>query len=35
MAPAPSLTELIQTVNDRSADQDALTARRGRRRGVG
>jgi len=25
MAPAPSLTELIQTVNDRSADQDALT----------
>src|SRR5260370_9422754 len=25
MAPAPSLSELIQTVNDRSADQDALT----------
>jgi len=25
MAPAPSLTELIQTVNDRSADQDPLT----------
>ena len=25
MAPAPSLTELIQTVNDRSADKDALT----------
>ncbi|HEY4396592.1 MAG TPA: Clp protease N-terminal domain-containing protein [Acidimicrobiia bacterium] len=25
MAPAPSLTELIQTVNDRSADEDALT----------
>jgi hypothetical protein len=25
MAPAPSLTALIQTVNDRSADQDALT----------
>src|SRR6266700_2885088 len=25
MAPAPSLTELIQTVNDRSADQDVLT----------
>src|SRR5437763_1849988 len=25
MAPAPSLTELIQTVNDRSADGDALT----------
>ena len=25
MAPTPSLTELIQTVNDRSADEDALT----------
>jgi Clp amino terminal domain, pathogenicity island component len=25
VAPAPSLTELIQTVHDRSADQDALT----------
>jgi hypothetical protein len=25
MAPAPSLTELIQTVNERSADQDPLT----------
>jgi Clp amino terminal domain, pathogenicity island component len=25
MAPAPSLTDLIQTVNDRSADEDALT----------
>ena len=25
MTPAPSLTELIQTVHDRSADQDALT----------
>src|SRR5256886_3022999 len=25
MAPAPSLTELIQTVNDRSSDQDVLT----------
>jgi Clp amino terminal domain, pathogenicity island component len=25
MAPAPSLTDLIQTVNDRSADQDPLT----------
>ena len=25
MAPAPSLAELIQTVHDRSADQDALT----------
>ena len=25
MAPAPSLAELIQTVQDRSADQGALT----------